>query len=561
MPNDSSMEPEIRGKPELIVVTNPQSALLVSDSGVASASGADVSDLQQILDDEGVTLTPLFGQTGSDATASLAMEAAEESDLSVYYQVDAPEDRLEALAARFLQADAVAGAYVKPPAEPATLVMEHEALLNDMEPEVEAPPAVTPNYTSRQDYLEAAPVGIEAAYAWSQPGGRGQNIRVIDCEWGWRLDHEDLLQNNLGMVCGVSSASNNHGTAVMGEIGGDLNGFGVTGIAAHARLGASSFVTQSSSAAIKCAADALSAGDIILLEIHRRGPNGGGGGQQGYIGIEWWPDDFTAIRYAVNKGIIVVEAAGNGWENLDAVAYNTPGTGFPATWRNPFRLTNPQCGAVMVGAGNPPSGTHGRFTSPPSWSEPYVDRARCGFSNWGARIDAQGWGWEVTTTGYGDLQGGGDPRRWYTDTFSGTSSASPIVVGALACTQGALKAKNMPLMTSWRARSLLRSTGSPQQAAPGRPVSQRIGKRPNLRQLIPAAMKTWVSNQTIQLTYAIHTAQGAWAYITGIGWRRIRTGSPDGVSNVFQVCCQAMASGGKVNLYIDGTYLYNVIQL
>ena len=83
----------------------------------------------------------------------------------------------------------------------------------------------------------------------------------------------------------------------------------------------------------------------------------------------------------------------------------------------------------------------------------------------------------------------------------------------------------------------------------------------NLRQLIPAAVKTWLSNQTIRYTYAIHTSQGAWAYIDGLGWRRIRTGSPDGVSNVFRVCCEAQASSKKVNAYVDDVYLYNVIAL
>ena len=559
MPNDPSMGSEFHGKPELIVVTKPEAELQVTAEGVASASGAAIDDLQQVLAEEGVAMAPLFGQAASSPTASLEMEAAEEGDLSLYYQVDAPEERMQAIADRLNASGAVAGAYVKPPAEPATLVMEQESFLNEMEPDVQSPPAVTPNYTSRQDYLEAAPVGIEAAYAWSQSGGGGANVKVIDCEWGWNFTHEDLLQNSLGMVCGASAGSTNHGTAVMGEIGGDRNSFGVTGISPDARLGASSFATQATATAIKCAADNLSAGDIILLEIHRAGPNATGAGQKGYIGVEWWPDDFAAIRYAVNKGIIVVEAAGNGWENLDAAVYDTARPGFPASWRNPFRLTNPQCGAVFVGAGDPPSGTHGRFTSP--WNQPYVDRARCGFSNWGARVDCQGWGWEVTTTGYGNLQGGGNANRWYTDTFSGTSSASPIVTGALACTQGALKAKNMPLLTSWRARSLLRSTGSPQQAAPSRPVSQRIGNRPNLRQLIPAAMKTWVNNVSIRFTYALHTPQAAWAYIAGIGWRRIRTGQADGVSNVFQLCCQAQGSGGKVNAYIDGSYLYYVVQL
>jgi hypothetical protein len=176
----------------------------------------------------------------------------------------------------------------------------------------------------------------------------------------------------------------------------------------------------------------------------------------------------------------VVEAAGNGAQNLDDAIYNTRPAGFPSSWKNPFNLANPSSGAVLVGAGAPPPGTHGRDHGP--------DRSRLGFSNYGARVDAQGWGREVTSTGYGDLQGGTDRSLWYTDQFSGTSSASPIVTGALACVQGALRARNLPLLNSEQARQLLRSTGSPQQDAPDRPSSQRIGNRPNLRLLIPHAL-------------------------------------------------------------------------
>ena len=153
----------------------------------------------------------------------------------------------------------------------------------------------------------------------------------------------------------------------------------------------------------------------------------------------------------------------------------------------------------------PPAGTHGRNFQP-GWGDVYADRGRCFFSNYGARVDAQGWGWEVTSTGYGDLQGGSDQNMWYTDQFSGTSSASPIVVGALACVQGVLRAHGRALLTSDRAIALLRDTGSPQedgpaftfipnmagtgypQNHPARPRTQRIGNRPDLRQLINVAM-------------------------------------------------------------------------
>lgn len=71
--------------------------------------------------------------------------------------------------------------------------------------------------------------------------------------------------------------------------------------------------------------------------------------------------------------------------------------------------------------------------------------------------------------------------RASTDTFSGTSSASPIVTGAIACIQGLARAKGRPVLTPAQVRNCLRSTGSPQQAAPGRPATQRIGNRPDIR--------------------------------------------------------------------------------
>jgi len=94
----------------------------------------------------------------------------------------------------------------------------------------------------------------------------------------------------------------------------------------------------------------------------------------------------------------------------------------------------------------------------------------------------QGWGREVTSSAYGDLQGGSNEDLWYSDVFSGTSSASPIVVGAVGCMQGGLRAASRPLLTPATARDILRTTGSPQQNEPGRPATQRIGNRPNLRQ-------------------------------------------------------------------------------
>jgi hypothetical protein len=308
-------------------------------------------------------------------------------------------------------------------------------------------------------------------------------VRIIDIEGAWRFSHEDLLQNQGGVIGGTPSPDlnwRNHGTAVVGTFGGDLNAFGVTGIAPDANTRAISIfgAGMSSARAITDAANALSPGDIILIELHAPGPRfnfTAPNGQRGFVAMEFWPADFAAIVYATSvRGVIVIEAAGNGAENYDDPLYNVRPAGFPASWRNPFNLANPQSGAIIVGAGAPPPGTHGRNHGP--------DRSRLDFSNFGARVDVQGWGQEVTTCGYGDLQGGSNEDLWYTDTFNGTSSASPVVVGAVACLQGGLRGRSRPLLTPATARDLLRTTGSPQLDAPGRPATQRIGNRPNLRQ-------------------------------------------------------------------------------
>src|SRR4029077_10449181 len=100
--------------------------------------------------------------------------------------------------------------------------------------------------------------------------------------------------------------------------------------------------------------------------------------------------------------------AGNGAVDLDDNLYETPDPGFPASWKNPFRRANRDSGAILIGAGAPPQGTHNRTLYGP-------DRSRLDFSNYGSAVDAQGWGREVTTCGYGDLQGGGNEDRWYSD--------------------------------------------------------------------------------------------------------------------------------------------------
>lgn len=477
---------------ELVVVAHAEAELRVVEGSVASFAGTDVGSLANVISAEGITLRPLFGLSEDRLRLNSAAISSTESettppDLSVFYSVVAQDERLEELADRLREQDVVAAAYIKPPSE-------LPQILNVMAPSPEPAPPVTSDFTSRQLYLGAAPGGIDARFAWTLNGGRGAGVRIIDIEGAWRFSHEDLLQNQGGVVGGTQRTElnwRNHGTAVVGVFGGDRNSFGMTGICPEANVRAiSAYDSQQrprSAAAIRQAADMLGPGDIILIELHRAGPRlnfEGRTDQRGYIAIEWWPDDLAAIQYAVSRGIIVVEAGGNGAENLDSSIYDVnppaPYGPFPPTWRNPFRRNPFDSGAIVVGAGAPPPGTHGNDHGP--------DRSRLDFSNHGALFDAQGWGREVTSCGYGDLQGGSNEDLWYTDDFSGTSSASPIVVGSLGCVQGVLRAAGKSLLTPRRARDLLRSTGSPQQDGPAGSRSQRIGNRPNLRQMLNSVL-------------------------------------------------------------------------
>jgi hypothetical protein len=466
---------------ELIVVVQPDANLRSAGKSVSSGGNRKVAGLNSILSKSDASFTPLFQSLGRRRLMSGAStEAFENAGITPgsFYKIDTA-DNLNKVAEAMLNDGIVEAAYIKPPSEPPVIIDEHMAPPDLSE---DAPP-VTPSFIGRQLYLEAAPGGINARHAWLYAGGKGNNVRIIDIEGAWRYSHEDLVAVQGGVIGGTQSTDirwRDHGTAVIGVFGGDENAIGVTGICPNANSRAISIfgTGQSSSKAIVDAANALSAGDIILLELHRPGPRhnfAGRDDQLGYIAIEWWPDDYAAILYATSRNILVVEAAGNGAENLNDAIYNTRPAGFPASWRNPFNTANPTSNAIVVGAGAPPPGTHGADHGP--------DRSRLDFSNFGNRVDCQGWGREVTTCGYGDLQGGGNEDFWYTNRFSGTSSASPVVVGALGCIQGRLKNRSKPLLTPASARNLLRTTGSPQQDAPGRPASQRIGNRPDLKQI------------------------------------------------------------------------------
>ena len=291
------------------------------------------------------------------------------------------------------------------------------------------------------------------------PGGRGGNVQVIDLERFFNEDHEDLPTVTTfanGDVDAAFDPPYDHGTAVLGEVFGEDNGFGVLGIADQATPG---FVTTAGGRpnAIDIAAANSVAGDVLLLELQRGGPNGmcSGGNQFGCVPEEFVQASYDAIVAAVAGGIIVVAAAGNGFQDLDSDDYD-------ATFG-----TRPDSGAIIVGAGGAPD-----CTDPP--------RGRLDFSNFGTRVNLQGWGECVASTGYGDAEGSSDSNDAYTSSFSGTSSATPIVAAAAAVVSSvAIENGDADGLNSTEARQLLIDTGTPQDTGPDA-LAGHIGPLPNL---------------------------------------------------------------------------------
>ncbi len=357
------------------------------------------------------------------------------------------------------------------------------------EPVPKLPMAPTPNWESNENYLDPAPMGIDARYAWSAPGGKGETVKVIDIEGNWVESHEDLRGGTSSFHIAGSKINDptwwNHGTAVLGEIAADSNSFGMTGIAFNVDLGTVSIGSMDLATALITAANNSDTGDIILIELQYEGPNGGA-----YVPAEYFQDIFDAIVTVTAMGRIVVEAGANGAQNLDDTAL------YGQLFNPDYRFS----GAIMVGAAN--------SVHIPEW-----------FTSYGQRIDVHGFGSGVYTLGYGDLYGT-DTTTYYTAQFGGTSSASPIIVGACAALQGIHKAIHGRVLDHAEMRDLLQTHSTPQA-----PNAKLIGPMPNLAGSVDELQGvSFVADTTfgwtpfdVQFTASSGLAVDTWAWDFGDG--------------------------------------------
>ena len=310
----------------------------------------------------------------------------------------------------------------------------------------------TPDLSGFQDYR--AGLGIPA-------GATGAGVAIGDVEYQWRPEHEDLAGRALPASPDIDSGvldprfqALEHGTAVLGILGAAANGLGVTGLAPAAEVTPTSpFAGDPSTydllGATVDAATGLQRGDVLLVEQQTSVPVTTG---SAFAPVEAVEAMRNAIRAIVNGGIVVVEPAGNG--DRDLATLGVPWLADPASPDG--------TGALMVGAGNSPvTGT---------------DLARTAGTNFGARVNLQGYGSGVLTSGYGDLDPALPPSRGYTACFDGTSSASATVAGAVAALQDLAERETGGPLTPAATRAAMVATGT----SPSPPSLQHIGPRPNV---------------------------------------------------------------------------------
>ncbi|HEX6341206.1 M6 family metalloprotease domain-containing protein [Umezawaea sp.] len=71
----------------------------------------------------------------------------------------------------------------------------------------------------------------------------------------------------------------------------------------------------------------------------------------------------------------------------------------------------------------------------------------------------------------------------------------------------------------------------------------------------------WYGDLAVDMVFASHHSGNAWAALAGLGWRQVRAGNPDGVTNMLAVLTEARANGKKVSITADATSVYDAYLL
>ena len=167
------------------------------------------------------------------------------------------------------------------------------------------PPPVQPNDDPRsanQGYLNAAPGGIDARWAWDFTDG--SDVGFVDLERGWTLDHDDLTA--AGSPAISASTRIFMATEPRSSARWSLSTIRSAASASPPRPRARRFAVAheqhyNTAAASFPAGDNMQPGDVLLLEAQTTI------GKSTYLPVEVETAAFDAIRQTVDDGIVVIE--------------------------------------------------------------------------------------------------------------------------------------------------------------------------------------------------------------------------------------------------------------
>lgn len=422
------------------------------DGALVSRTGADLGAVAKVF--ARAAAAPLFTALPWDELDRLHRRACvalprrdQPGHLGLWFRLTSPSAAAaDELTAALFALDLVEHVHKEPRATPASLAPLPPT--GDL-----APP--TPLFTALQQSHQPAPIGYGIWRSQGIYGARGQGVRVRMIEDDWHLDHEDISQlvaaNFLGPVSPGTTTEAIHGIAGASIVFADRNAYGMTGVADEAEVRFVSELTNGGVANAILLAGANSVpGDVhLMVLIFLFGQLGA----DDWIPMEFLQSVYDATRTVTANGVIFVTSCGNGGRSLDD----------PRLARR-FDRSFRDSGAIFVGA---TAGNNGQLMT------------RAIFSNFGSRVDCNGWGDGVVACGVGSLfHPNQDNRQAYTATYAGTSPAVPAIAGIVTALQGAARAQLGRSLGAAEVLSLLHTYGTPSP--------DTIGRRPDLVAMLQA---------------------------------------------------------------------------
>ncbi len=330
-----------------------------------------------------------------------------------------------------------------------------------------------PDFRYKQYYMKA-PTEKQAGYYMGgvnrdsvnqYAGNAGEGVTIISMEnYIWNTNHVNLPKPALIQGNGTFNGDD-HDTASVGIMAATDIGTGMRGLAWKSRVGFAGWQNNNLYNMIPL----LKAGDVVQM-----GMQTGGGEVAGcttntcYVPQENRQDYYDIIKALTDKGVYVIEAAGNGNVNLDHTGFN-----------GKFNVHVRDSGAIIAGAFCAKEGT------------------RAWFSTYGSRVTSSSWGcFDVATTGYGSINKVVNAE--YTHAHSGTSASNPIIAGVVASLSGIARANGITV-TPVQMRQILQETGTP--LANG--DSALVGTQPDMERAVAKILALKNGGETLPAPTAV----------------------------------------------------------